>query len=189
MTNIITFLKDLLLQLRSRIINYMDYKQLKKSFNEVTWLTTIAFLPLIINVIIKTIEVNSLYEAFKVKVLPIELLTFCMSFLAPSMYLLIKMDGKNYRLPFLHFFSLSTFLLYIICLVLNIITKNNFVLKINESLNSESIYLKISVIALLITIVFRIYAIYHGKKSSDYQEIRDNDQQNFNETFRNAVNE
>ena len=112
-----------------------------------------------------------------------------MSFLAPSMYLLIKMDGKNYKLPFLHFFSLCTFILYTVCLVLNIITKNNFVLKINESLSSETIYLKISLFALITTILFRIYAIYHGKKSSDYQEIRNNDQQNFNETFRNAVNE
>ena len=158
-----------------------------KSLSEVIWLTIIAFLPLIINIIIKTIEVNSLNDAFKIKVLPIELLTFCMSFLAPSMYLLIKMDGKNYRLPFLHIFSLCTFILYTVCLVLNIITKSNFVLKVNDSLNSESIYLKISVIALLTTIIFRVYAIYHGKKSSDYQAVRFNDQQNFNATFRNAV--
>lgn len=189
MTKTITLFKNFSLQLINKIANYMDYKQLLKSFNEVIWLSIIAFLPLIINIIIKTIEVNSVSEAFKIKVLPIELLTFCMSFLAPSMYLLIKMDGKNYRLPFLHFFSLCTFILYTVCLVLNIITKNNFVSKVSDSFNSDTIYLKISLITLLTTILFRVYAIYHGKKSSDYQQIRDNDQQNFNANFRNAVNE
>ncbi|MBL0057096.1 MAG: hypothetical protein IPP31_13130 [Chitinophagaceae bacterium] len=91
----------------------IDYPALGKSFMEVFYLTLIALLPLIINITIATLATNDIIEPLKTKIVPGEILAYCLSFLAPSLYLIIKTHGLGYKLPLLHFFSIITFIVYV----------------------------------------------------------------------------
>src|SRR5436309_3136731 len=97
----------------ARFFTAIDYGVLGKSFQEVMWLTLIALFPLIINITIAGIVANDFIEPIKSKILPGEMLSYCLSFLAPSLYLLTRTQGSGYKLPLLHGFSIITLLLYV----------------------------------------------------------------------------
>jgi hypothetical protein len=163
-----------------------DYPALGRSIKEVCFLTLIALLPLIINIIIASINANSI--TFKTSIIPGEILSYCLSFLAPSLYLLIKTHGSGYRLPLIHFFSITTLLIYILSIILFIIAKNNWVPAINMENQKGDLYFRLTLIFLAASIVFRIYSVYHGKNASKWTEMRNRQQTDFNETFSESIN-
>lgn len=167
----------------------VDYNVLKKSCQEVLWLTVLALLPLIINVIIAGLESNNFIEPLKTKILPGEILSYCMSFLAPSLYLLTKTQGSDYKLPQLHSYSLITLLIYGSTLVLYLITKNKWLKNINLEPHEFDLYFKLTISFLAITILFRIYAVYHGRNFSTWALRRERQQKTFNEEFANSLNQ
>lgn len=166
----------------------IDYKALGKSCIEVISLTLIALLPLIINIIIASIATNNFIEPLKSKIFPGEILSYCLSFLAPSLYLLIKTQGTGYHLPLIHFFSLTTFIVYISSIVLYLIAKNNWVKSINMENHQVDLYYTLTLIFLATSIIFRIYSVYHGKNASNWSETRERQQNDFNEGFVKSLN-
>ncbi len=161
----------------------IDYPALGKSFKEVIFLTLIALLPLIINITIASLNLNDIKEALKTKIIPGEILSYCLSFLAPSLYLLTKTQGTGYRLPLVHFFSLTTLLVYISSVVLYLIAKNKWVESINMENHQVDLYFKFTLIFLATSIIFRIYSVYHGKNASNWSDTRNRQQKDFNEIF------
>lgn len=175
---------------KNKIVGFfstIDYKVLSKSFHEVIWLTILALLPLLINIIIAGLEINDFIEPLKTKILPGEILSYCMSFLAPSLYLLTKSQGSSYKLPLLHTFSLITLLIYASTLVLYLITKNKWLKNINLEPHSFDLYFKLTMFFLAITILFRIYAVYHGRNLNTWMLQREQQQKDFNEEFANSL--
>lgn len=166
----------------------VNYPLLGKSLAEVMWLTLFSLLPLIINIIIAWIEFNCLENAFKTKIIPGEILSYCLSFLAPSLYLLTKAQGSSYKLPLLHAFSITTLFLYVSAIVLYLITKNKWVTELNMEPNQVSIFFKITLYFFLTTIVFRIYSVYHGRNMSNFSSVRRQQQDDFNLTFKESLN-
>src|ERR1700738_3428409 len=86
----------------------IDGPTLGRSMQEVLWLTSLALLPLMINIVIGWFQVNNFGESLQTKIIPGEILSYCLSFIAPSLYLLTKAQGTSYKLPFLHTFSMIT---------------------------------------------------------------------------------
>lgn len=172
-----------------RITNYfieINWSALWKSTTEVLWLTLFAFLPLVLNICIYWLSGTSLQKSLETKVIPGEILSYCLSFIAPSIYLLIKIHGTNYRLPMVKVFFFITFLVYILTLLLYLIAKNNWVENINLQRHTFDPYYKLAVIFLGITILFRIYSTYHGS-FSNWTEERLQQQRNFNTQFANRI--
>jgi hypothetical protein len=165
----------------------INYPSLGKSFSEVLWMTFIAFLPLLINILITAIPTQDFLGAFKLKIIPGEILSYCLSFLAPSLYLLTKTHGTNYRLPFIKIFSLLTLLLYVSSIILYLIAKNKWVPSINLEHHDFDLYFKLSFIFLIITILLRVYSIYHGS-FSNWTDIRKQQQDDFNKQFAAGIN-
>lgn len=161
----------------------IDYSALRKSIYEVIYLTLIALLPLIINIIIASLSSNDIIQPLKSKIIPGEMLSYCMSFLAPSLYLLTKTHGSGYRLPLLHFFSITTLLVYISSIVLYLIAKNMWVDKINMEKHQVDLYFRLASIFLITSVIFRIYSVYHGKNASNWTDARNNQQTDFNKKF------
>ncbi len=166
----------------------IDYQALSKSFKEVMFLTAVALLPLILNIIIASVPANSFSEALKTKIVPGEILSYCLSFLAPSLYLLTKIHGSGYRLPFVHFFSISTLIIYILCIVLYLIAKNHWVPQINMESHSVDLYFKLALLFFAVSLIYRIFSVYHGKNASNWSDTRNRQQNDFNATFRESIN-
>jgi len=166
----------------------VNYDVLKQSLQEVIWLTIIALLPLLINITIAGIAANGIIEPIRTKIVPGEILSYCLSFLAPSLYLLTKTQGSGYKIPLLHSFSVVTLLIYVSTVVLYLVTKNKWVKQINLEPHGIDFYFKLTLIFLATTIVFRIYATYHGKNFSSYAARREQQQKNFNTEFANSLN-
>lgn len=167
----------------------IDYKLLVDSLKEVFFLTIIAFLPLLMNILITGIDLGNFTKAFRIKILPGEILSYCLSFIAPSLYLiLVKSQGTNYRLPFLHIFSLITLTIYVSAFALYIVAKNNYQDSIDLKPHNLDFYFRLTLYYLLTTIVFRIYSVYHGKNMTTYAQDRLRLQQNFNIDFTDAIN-
>lgn len=164
----------------------MDYSLLKKSCGEVFWLTAIAFFPLIISIIYQFIKISSFQNALQT-IHPSELIAFCLSFLAPSIFFIKKTHGRGYKLPFLDIFFFTTFFLYILALFFIFMIKNNIDPDIIKNLNTQKDYLIYSGIFLFITIVFRSYSVYHTSKSSDYLNRKKEEQNSFNKTFKESL--
>ena len=166
----------------------IDYSALGKSIIEVFFLTSISLLPLIINIIIASISANDIIAPLKTSIIPGEILSYCLSFLAPSLYLLIKTHGSGYRLPLIHFFSITTFLVYILSMVLYIIAKNKWVQAINMENHKVDLYFRLTLIFLATSIILRIYSVYHGKNASIWSDTRNRQQSDFNKNFVVSIN-
>lgn len=155
-----------------------------KSITEVFWLSFIAFLPLVISLVYQSLKLSNFDLAVSTVVHPSEILAFCLSFLAPSIIFIKKSHGKSYKLPFLDFFFFSTFGMYIIAILFVVFIKNNIDPVVIENLDK---YIYYTLIFLLITVIYRIFSTYHQSKSSDFVKDKKNDEQNFNESFKNLI--
>lgn len=155
------------------------------STKEVFWLSFIAFLPLVINLIYQFIKLQTFNLAISKVIHPSEILAFCLSFLSPSIIFFIKSHGKSYKLPFLDLFFYSTFGMYLVAFLFVFIIKNEVDRQVIENLNS---YIIVALIFLLITIVYRIYSTYHQSNSSDFVNEKKNEEKEFNKTFKKMIN-
>jgi hypothetical protein len=165
----------------------INFQSLGNSASEVLWMTLIAFLPLLLNITIAALSLDDFSLAFNKKVIPGEILSYCLSFIAPSLYLLIKTHGTNYRLPLLKIFSLLTLLIYVSTVTLYLIAKNKLVKSIDLEHHEFDLYFKLSLGFLATTILLRIYSIYHGA-FSNWTSTRKQQQDDFNEQFTARLN-
>jgi hypothetical protein len=170
-----------------RFFTSVDYPILGKSCQEVIWMTLMALFPLIINIIIATIPNGNFTDALLERVIPGEILSYCLSFIAPSLYLLTKIQGTGYKLPLLHTFSIITLLIYVSSLTLYLITKNHWMKEITMEQKS-TFYFKLTLVFLLLTVIFRVYSIYHGRNMSNWSNRRQHDQEDFNTKFTQSIN-
>jgi len=166
----------------------IDYRALFKSSKEVLFLTMIALLPLMINIVIAAVKANEIWDPLKSKIIPGEILSYCLSFLAPSLYLLTKIQDSGYRLPLVHFFSITTLLIYVLCIVLYLITKNNWIPEINMNSHKVDLYFKLSLVFFSVSIIYRVYSVYHGKRASNWSVERTRSQNDFNNNFLETLN-
>lgn len=176
-------MKKILNQIKNYFLN-IDYTLIWKSTKEVFWLSIISFLPLLLSISFQWFKIEDINKVLLKVVHPSEILAFCLSFLAPSIFFLKKMIGKDYKLPHKDFFFFSTFIMYIIAIFFVIIIKNNIDSEVINNLND---YFGCALLFLLVTIVYRIYSTFHQSKSSDYFDNKKSDQDNFNKSFKNII--
>lgn len=155
------------------------------SVKDVFGLTFIAFLPLIISILYKTIKLQSFICAFSNSLHPSEILAFCLSFLAPSIILIKKTHSKNYRLPYLDLFFYSTLAMYLLALIFVFLIKNEVDAEFINNINNYTIY---SLGFLFITIIYRIYSTYHQSNSSSFIDDKKNDEKDFIKNFKDMIN-
>ncbi len=158
-----------------------------KSCGEVLLLLAFTFIPLALNIALATIPATNKIDAITSKVVPGEMLAYCLSFIAPLFILLIKTNGHNYRLPFLSVIMVVSISLYCFTLCLTLIAKNQLVEGIDFKPGHRDLYFWLSIIFLFSTILLRIYTAYHNAGYSDFQQTRNKQQTDFNKVFRKSI--
>lgn len=162
----------------------MKKELLWDSTKEVFWLSIIAFLPLILSVIFQFLKLGTFNLALSKVIHPAEILAFCLSFLAPSIFFFKKSHGKGYKIPFLDFFFFSTFGMYLLAFLFVFIIKNEVD---KEVINNLNYYIVYALIFLIITIIYRTYSTYHQANSSDFVKHKKDDEKKFNDKFKDMI--
>ena len=165
----------------------MDRNLFWKSFWEVFWLTFIAFLPIVLSLLFQLVKLSDINLAVLKVLHPSEIIAFCLSFLAPSIFFIKKTHGSSYKLPFLDWFYFTTLAMYIIAILFVFMIKNNIDPDITKNLNEITEYIYYTLIFLFLTVIYRVYSAYHTSKSSDFLKDKKNDEDNFTSTFKNSI--
>lgn len=163
----------------------IDSQVLKESIIDVIFLTFWAFLPVIITFFINYLSTGYFWDSVKMSILPTELLTYSLSFLVPTMHLiLVKNHGKNYNLPYIYVVSSVGILIYTLNSIIYFSNRNGWL----SFTNPNNVYWSYLFISLFIILIFRFYSTYHSKNSSNkFHEIREKSQDSFNNKFTQKV--
>lgn len=156
---------------------------------EVFYLAGLAFLPLIFSILITAIIHNNFLEGVRIVISPGEIMTFTVSFTAPTIFFFIKSHGESFKLPALKFISFVTVLIYFLAFCILLIAKNNWVpqLSLNSLKESDKlhghVYIYASLILMVLSMFLWFYRVYYSAKFSDFVKEREQQQNQFNTLF------
>ncbi len=157
------------------------------SGGELLILLAFTFLPLVLNIIVASIPAIDKSSAIESRIVPGEMLAYCLSLIAPLFLFLLKTHGKRFGTPALKPMFIIAFGIYLLAIILTLIAKNGLMQGIDLKSGHRDNYLWISVIALLIAILLRFYTEYQNSRYSDFKSNLDRQQENFNESFSNSI--
>jgi hypothetical protein len=157
------------------------------SIGEIFALLAFTFLPLGINFIIALIPAIDKSSAIESKLVPGELLAYCLSLIAPLFLFLLKSHGKSFRVPALKPMFIVAFGIYLLALILTLIAKNGLIQGIDFKSGHQDSYLWISLTALLIAILLRFYTEFQNSRFAEYRTTLERQQQNLDNSFRNSI--
>jgi len=144
------------------------------------------FLPLIINMVVAIIPTGNI-TLISGKIIPGEMLAYCLSLIAPLFLLFLKTHGEGFKIPGLRPIFIIAIVLYFLSLLLTIIAKNGLIEGIDLKPNHKDLYFWLSVSFLLIAILLRLYTDFHESRFVDYKKEIDSQQQNFDDRFRQSL--
>jgi hypothetical protein len=157
------------------------------SGSDIVALLVFIFLPLGLNLFVAMIPAIDKSSAVESRIVPGEMLAYCISLIAPLFLFLLKTHGKSFGVPALKPMFIVAFGIYLLAIVLTLIAKNGLVQGIDFESGHRDSYLWISVIALFIAILLRFYTEYQYSRYSDYKTNLDHQQQEFNNAFTKSI--
>ena len=157
------------------------------SGGDILALLVFIFLPLILNLIVAIIPAIDKTSAIESKIVPGEMLAYCLGLIAPLFLFLLKTHGKSFGVPALKPMFIIAFAIYLLAIILTLIAKNGLIQGIDLDSGHKDSYLWISVIALSIAILLRFYTEYQNSRYSDYKSNLDRQQREFNNSFSNSI--
>lgn len=147
-------------------------------------LSIFIFMPIAIKIIyFKIININD----FEILTTP-EIIAYSASLIAPSIVFIIKTHGITYKLPWKDSAIIVIIILYILVFIFHFIIINEIDNNLNEEINKNDSLLIWAYILLVSIIMIRIYSNYHDSKSSDFIKIKENEQDDFNNMFKEEIN-
>lgn len=158
------------------------------SWGEILVLLFFIFLPLLINLIIVLVTATYIQPAIESKIVPGEIVAYCLSLISPLFVFLLKSHGYSYKLFALKPVFIIAMLIYILAMTLTIIAKNELIQGIDLKSGHRDTYMWISLAALLVAIILRFYTEFHNSRFSDYKSNIDSQQEEFNNSFINSIN-
>ncbi|MCH5685591.1 hypothetical protein LWM68_15820 [Niabella sp. W65] len=157
------------------------------SGGEILALLAFTFLPLGLNILIAFIPALDKSVAIESKIVPGEMLAYCLSLIAPLFLFLLKTHGKSFGVPALKPMFIIAFGVYLLAIVLTLIAKNGLISGIDFNGGHHDSYFWISIIALLIAMVLRFYTEFQNSRFSDYRTNLERQQEELNNSFRNSI--
>lgn len=155
---------------------------------KILFLLVFTFLPLAVNIVIAIIPAENKIFALTDKIVPGEMLAYCLSLIAPLFLFLLDTHGNGFKIPALKPMFIISFIVYFFSLILALIAKNDLIAGIDLKSGHQDLYLWLSVSFLLCAIFLRLYTDFQNSRYSDYKQTRDQQQQDFNTSFRNSIN-
>jgi hypothetical protein len=154
-----------------------------KSCGKLLLLLVFTFLPLFINIVIALIPDGDRIAALTSKVIPGEMIAYCLGLIAPLFLLLLKTHGKNFSIPALSAVFIISLVLYLLCLVLTVLAKNNLIKGIDNKSGHTDLYFWLSISFLSAAIFLRLYTDYQDSRYSDYKQTVEKQDQDFSDKF------
>ncbi|HEY0740843.1 MAG TPA: hypothetical protein VGD40_05240 [Chryseosolibacter sp.] len=144
------------------------------------------FIPLLLNLLVAYVTPNET-DVISSKIVPGEMLAYCLSLIAPLFFLLLKTHGLAFKIPAIKTVFVTAFLLYFSALTLTLIAKNKLIEGIDLNGGHKDLYLIVSLVALAIAILLRFFTEYHDSRLFDYKASQDRQQRAADDTFRRSI--
>lgn len=157
------------------------------SGGEILTLLAFTFLPLGLNLLIALIPAIDKSAAIESKIVPGELLAYCLSLIAPLFLFLLKTHGKSFKVSALKPMFLTAFAIYLLAIILTLIAKNGLIPGIDFKSGHKDSYLWISVFALFISIFLRFYTEFQSSLFSDFRTTLEQQQKESDDAFRKSL--
>jgi len=157
------------------------------SLGNISGLLVFMFIPLILNIVIAVIPAGDKIKAIESKIIPGEMLAFCLSLIAPLFLLLLKTHGKSFGIPALRPVFIIAFVLYLSALALTLFAKNEVVDGIDFKSGHRDTFFWLSIVSLSVAVILRFYTDFQEGRYTDYKREIDRQQNDFNQTFRNRI--
>lgn len=145
------------------------------------------FLPLAVNIIISVIPADDKLLAVSEKLIPGEMLAYCLSLIAPLFLLFLKTHGEGYKFPWLSIVFILSILVYFLALILTLVAKNSWAPGIDMNSGHRDLYFWLSITSVGIAIFLRFYAVHQDSRFSDYSKTREKDQEDFNNKLKKML--
>jgi len=158
-----------------------------ESLGKVLLLLTFTFLPLVLNIIIAIIPAENKITALTEKIIPGEMLAYCLSFIAPLFIFFLTTHGTSFKLPALKFVFIASFIIYLLALILTLIAKNSLISGIDFKPGHRDLYFWLALCSLICALLLRLYAAYQDSRFSDYKSESDKQQEKFNKDFKSSL--
>lgn len=159
-----------------------------KSCGKLVILLIFTFLPLILNIGLALIPSGDRIAAMANKIIPGEMIAYCLGLIAPLFVLLLKTHGKNFSIPALPMVFILAFFLYLFCLILTIVAKNGLIEGIDNKPGHTDLYYWLGIAFLFCAILLRLFTDFHDSRFSDYKQAVEKQEQNFNDKFATLIN-
>jgi len=155
---------------------------------KVILLLTFTFFPLLLNIFIAIIPSGDRVAALSSKIIPGEMLAYCVSFIAPLFLFFLKTHGSSFKIPWINFSFIVAFFTYMLAMVLMIIAKNGLMKGIDLKSGHHDVYFSLAIISLILAILLRLYTAYQDSRFFDYKQNEKKEQETFNNKFRKSIN-
>lgn len=170
---------------------------LKKIFKTRIWdtwrkvilLLVFTFFPLILNILIAVIPSGDRVTALSSKIIPGEMLAYCLSFIAPLFLFFLKTHGSSFKIPWINVTFIIAFFTYMLAMVLMIIAKNGLIKGIDLKSGHHDVYFWLAIISLIFAILLRLYTAYQDSRFFDFKQNENKQQENFNNDFQKLINQ
>jgi len=145
------------------------------------------FIPLFLNLFVAWVAPNDKTDLISSKIVPGEMLAYCLSLIAPLFFLLLKTHGLSFQIPAIKTVFVTAFVLYFVALTLTLIAKNKLIPGIDFDGGHKDLYYTVSLTALAIAILLRFFTEYQDSRLFDYKASQDRQQRAADDTFRRSI--
>lgn len=157
------------------------------SCGKVGLLLIFIFLPLLFNIVLAVIPAEDKMVALTEKIIPGEMIAYCIGLIAPLFVLLLKTHGNSFKIPALKPMFIIAFSIYFLTIIISLIAKNKLINGIDLKPGHTDLYFWVSILFVVCAIFLRIYTDFQDSRYSDFKKTLDKQQQEFTNTFRNSL--
>jgi amino acid permease len=145
------------------------------------------FTPLLLNLLVAYVTPSDKTDVISSKIVPGEMLAYCLSLIAPLFFLILKTHGIGFKIPVIKSVFVTAFLLYFAALILTLIAKNELIPGIDFNGGHKDLYFIVSLTALALAILLRFFTEYHDSRLFDYKASQAQQQRAADDAFRNSI--
>jgi len=162
------------------------------AWGKVNLLLFFTFLPLLVNIVVAIliafIQSGDWIAALSSKIIPGEMLAYCLSLIAPLFLFFLKTNGSAFRIPWIDGTFVIALFTYLLTMFLMLIAKNGYIKGIDLKSGHRDAYFWLAIVVLVFAITLRIYTTYQESRFVDFKQNENKQQKNFNEDFQKRIN-
>jgi hypothetical protein len=165
----------------------MDFTRWWKNSKEFLAICILTFIPLLLNIVFALTQKDGGTDVLYQKVVPAELLAYCVTFISPLFLLFLKTHGKNFQLPAILLIFLAAFIIYVLSLLLIVSSKNEARFDNLLKATEKGFLFWLSVSLVIGSILLRYYTVVQSDRFQSFQQQKNQGENDFTADFKRRL--